>query len=68
MLTEQADLQRPRRGGVADGVGEVGDTAEHQAFVGRRVDEVHRHSIDAQCDAAEELQVQAGGGHDNVGL
>ena len=60
-------LQRPRRVGVAERGGEIRHAAEHHAFVAHRLGEIDARAVDAQLEAAEELHLQAGRGHDDVG-
>ena len=68
VLAHQVRLQRPRRVGVADGEREVRHAAQHHALVGHRVGEVDSAAVDGQLDATQGEQLQAGGGHHDVGL
>jgi hypothetical protein len=66
-LAEQPDLQRPGGVRVPDGHREVRDAADHAAAVDDRLRVVDLLAVDRQDHAAEQLQVEAGGGDDDVG-
>ena len=75
MLDEAADvacgdvgLQRPRGVGVADDPGQVRNVLQQRALVGHELAEAARLAVDTHLDAAEDLELQAGGGDDDIGL
>lgn len=68
MIAQQADLQRPRRVGVADGKGKVRHTGQHHSLVGQCFAQHHRLPILAQGHSPKELDVESGGRDDDVGL
>ena len=68
VLAQRADLQRPRRVGVAEHEREVRHARQHHALVRDPVRQVHRLAVDVERDPAERLQVQSCRGHDDVGL
>lgn len=71
-LTEVAgddpDLQGPRRGGVADRDGQVGQARQQGAAVGNGVGDGNGLAVDVEIDPAEEPHVQARRRDDEVGV
>src|SRR4029450_8468094 len=66
VLADEVGLQRPGRVRVADGEGEVRDAAEHHAAVGHGLRKVDLAAVHGELDAAEDEEVQPGGGDDDV--
>jgi hypothetical protein len=66
VVAGELGLERPGGVGVADGQGQVGDALEHHALVGDLLGDVDGLAVHRELDAAEEEQVEAGGGHDDV--
>ena len=68
VLRGQIRLERPWGVDVAEHVTEVRYILEQHALVGHATAGLLRLAIDAQLHAAEHLQLQTGGGDDDVGL
>ena len=64
----QVAFQRPRRVGVTERRCEVRHVGIHHALVVQGARKIDRAAVDADLEAAEHLQIEAGGGDDDVGL
>ena len=65
---DEVGLERPGRVGVAERQRQVGDAAEHDALVADRLAHIDLGAVDGERQAADQQQVQAGRGDDDVGL
>jgi len=65
---DEVGAERPGRTDVAEDPGEVGDAGEHHAAVGDGVAEGEGLAVDGDGDVAQDAEVEAGGGDDDVGL
>src|ERR1700691_4569197 len=68
VVTGQVAFEGPGRVRVPNGYGEVRHALEHHALVDQLAGDVHALPADAELDPADEQQLEAGSGDDDVGL
>ena len=64
----RSDAQRPAGAEIAEHPDHVGHAGEHHAAIGDGLGEIQRLAVDDEVDVAQDVQVEAGGGDDDVGL
>ena len=65
---DQVRAERPARPEIAEHPHHVGHAGEHHAAIGDRVGEIERLAVDGEIDVAQHVEIEAGGGDDDVGL
>ena len=65
---DQVGTERPACPEVSEHPHHVRHAGEHHAAVGDRIGEVERFAVDGEVDVAQHVEIEAGGGDDDVGL
>src|SRR5882757_3445457 len=67
-VCDQIRAQCPARAEIAEYPGHVRHAREHHAAIGDGVGEIERPAVDSEGDVAEDAEVEAGRGDDDVGF
>ena len=65
---DQIGAQGPARAEIPEHPRHVGHAGEHHAAIGHRLGEHQRLAVDGEVDIAEDAEMEAGGGDDDVGI